>query len=130
MKPTTRNWLVSSEYDFEVAKSLFKNKHYIYSVFMCHLAVEKTLKAIVAESQDALPPKTHNLIRLSELGNLELPEEFRQFIAELNAVSIPTRYPEDFGSISKKFNKSHTRQVLNHSEKLLKWLRQNEKLSR
>lgn len=116
MKSTTKNWLMSSKYDFEVARSLFDSGHYIYTLFMCHLAVEKLLKAIVAESQEEMPPKLHNLIRLSELGQLVFPDEFRTFIEELNNVSIPTRYPENFVQLSKRLNKAYTRKCLSQTE--------------
>lgn len=61
MKKTTQNWMASSEYDIQMAEHMQETGRYIYVVFMCHLAVEKLLKAIVAEFQAELPPKTHNL---------------------------------------------------------------------
>jgi HEPN domain-containing protein len=95
---------------------------------MCHLSIEKQLKAIVAESQEEMPPKIHNLIRLSELGDLDIPIEFRQFVEELNSVSIPTRYPENFAQLSKRLDKAYAKKCLSQTEKFLQWLKQSEKL--
>jgi len=47
---------------------------YIYVLFMCHLAVEKLLKALYESISGKVPPKTHNLIYLTKAVNLELPE--------------------------------------------------------
>ena len=71
MKKTTKNWLQSANYDLKTANTLFKSKHYIYVVFMCHLALEKTLKAILTEMFEELPPYTHNLNRLIELCKID-----------------------------------------------------------
>jgi HEPN domain-containing protein len=62
MKQTTLNWLRGAEYDIQTAESLLKTRRYIYVVFMCHLAVEKTLKAIIAETVTIAPPRTHQLV--------------------------------------------------------------------
>ncbi|RJQ43647.1 MAG: HEPN domain-containing protein [Nitrospiraceae bacterium] len=105
MKKTSTNWLLSSQYDLKTAETLLKNKRYIYVVFMCHLALEKILKAILSEKFKELPPYTHNLNRLIELGEIALPENYKVFIDKINLQSVPTRYPEDFKRPSKEFNK-------------------------
>ncbi|MGH7601969.1 MAG: HEPN domain-containing protein, partial [bacterium] len=40
-----RSWLESAEKDWDVARNLFKLKHYAYCLFFCHLTLEKLLKA-------------------------------------------------------------------------------------
>jgi len=47
---------------------------------MCHLAIEKALKAIVCEETKKAPPKTHDLIYLTDscltdLGKVTLPND-------------------------------------------------------
>lgn len=61
MRSDTKNWMLSSEYDLETARHMFKTGRYIYVIFMCHLAIEKMLKAIVTEETRKIPPKIHNL---------------------------------------------------------------------
>jgi len=39
-------WLKQAEYDLETAEYLFSGGRYLYSVFMCHLAIEKALKGL------------------------------------------------------------------------------------
>ncbi|MFZ6017564.1 MAG: HEPN domain-containing protein [Nitrospirota bacterium] len=93
MKKSTLNWLQSADYDLKTVLSLLKNKRYIYVIFMCHLALEKTLKAILSEMYKELPPYTHNLNRLMEMGNISLPEGYQDFVNKINLQSVPTRYP-------------------------------------
>ena len=42
MKKATANWLASADYDMHTAEAMFESKRYLYVVFMCHLALEKT----------------------------------------------------------------------------------------
>jgi HEPN domain-containing protein len=100
MKQITLNWLRGAEYDIETAESLLKARRYIYVIFMCHLAVEKTLKAVIAETSTTPPPRTHNLYRLLELGRLNLPEAHEAIVAQLNTMNTATRYPEDVAALS------------------------------
>ncbi|OGQ05929.1 MAG: hypothetical protein A2W61_02020 [Deltaproteobacteria bacterium RIFCSPLOWO2_01_44_7] len=58
MKKTTKNWIDTSEYDFSTADHMFQTGRYLYVIYFCHLSLEKLLKAIVAETQEGLPPKT------------------------------------------------------------------------
>ena len=57
-------WLKQSSYDFETAEAMFKTGRYIYTVFMCHLTVEKSLKALYAKMFKKDSSKTHDLIYL------------------------------------------------------------------
>lgn len=49
MRPEVAEWLTQSEYDLGTAESLYLAGRYIYTVFMCHLAIEKALKALVVQ---------------------------------------------------------------------------------
>jgi len=130
MKKITENWLLSSNYDIETAYYMLKTGRYIYVIFMCHLATEKLLKAIVSELQEEKPPKTHDLVFLTKLIKLKLPDKFEKLIADLSSVSIPTRYPEEMSQISKKYNKSTAKKYFNETKELLLWLKQHEKLKK
>ena len=104
MEKAVVNWIKTSDYDISTAKALFKAKRYVYVIFLCHLSVEKLLKAVVCKLSKKIPPKTHDLLLLLRLANLNLPLDFQMLIARLNAVSIPTRYPEDVSKLTKQYN--------------------------
>ena len=73
MKKEVKNWFSSAQYDLETAEQMFNTGRYIYTIFMCHLAIEKLLKAKVQEITGKTPPKTHNLRYLIKLSNIEPP---------------------------------------------------------
>ena len=130
LKKTTVNWITSAKYDIESARHMFSTRRYIYVIFLCHLAIEKMLKAIVAQSQERHPPYTHDLYELIELAHLEIPPEHQSVIAQLNELSIATRYPEDFEQLVKHYPKSVAEQFLKQSRALLKWLEREPRLDR
>ena len=84
MKSSAIEWLKQAEYDLETAEYLFSGGRYVYSVFMCHLAIEKALKGLYENIIGDFPPKTHNLLYLlKKIG--KIPEEsISQFIVTLN----------------------------------------------
>jgi HEPN domain-containing protein len=107
------------------AETLLISKRYIYVVFMCHLSLEKILKAILSEKFKDLPPYTHNLNRLIELGDVVLPAKHKMFIDKINLQSVPTRYPEDFKRLSKEFNKKIAKDYLKMTKGIITWLKRN-----
>jgi HEPN domain-containing protein len=128
MKQTTRNWLRGADYDLQTAQSLWKARRYIYVIFMCHLAVEKLLKAIVTEDSTSLPPRTHNLYRLLELSHIEVLEAHKDIVAKLNTMSVATRYPEDVDALAGEVTRQIARNYLVQTEALLTWLKQDPRL--
>lgn len=125
MKKMSTNWLLSADYDLKTASSLLRNKRFIYVVFMCHLSLEKVLKAILSEKLNKLPPYTHNLNKLIGLTNISLPERYQVFIDRINLQSVPTRYPEDFKKLSKEFNKKIAEGYLQKTKEIVRWLKRN-----
>lgn len=49
MKLETAEWLDQVKYDLDTAESMFNIGRYIYTIFMCHLAIEKALKALTVK---------------------------------------------------------------------------------
>jgi HEPN domain-containing protein len=101
VRKETKNWLKMVKYDVDTADSMLKTGRYVYVIFMCHLSIEKMLKAIVSETTKKTPPKTHNLLYLVKLSEVSLPQTLFDFIAIINNASIPARYPEDFTKLTK-----------------------------
>jgi len=120
---SSNEWIKQSEYDFKTAAAMYNSGRYIYCIFMCHLSIEKALKAHYTATNKSNPPKTHNLNYLLSNTNLEFKNEFRDFIEELNDKSVPTRYPDDLNRILKNFKKKDSGILLNKTKQLLKWLK-------
>lgn len=123
MNKQIENWIKSSDYDIKTALVMFKGRRYIYVIFMCHLSVEKLLKAMVAKKINKIPPKTHDLLYLMKLADVEIPIEHQKIIAHLNQASIPARYPEDISKMAKQYTKEIAQRYLKDTQNLLKWLK-------
>ncbi len=128
MKPDTRNWLDMSEYDVETARHMLATGRYLYVVFMCHLALEKMLKAHVTAVTQSIPPKTHDLIYLVKQSGLAMPQPYLDFIGKINNASVPTRYPDDLPKMIAQYPESVVRDYLERTEEVLQWLRQHPNL--
>ncbi|TAJ97873.1 HEPN domain-containing protein [bacterium] len=130
MRRDTKNWLASADYDIETANHMLATARYLYVIFMCHLALEKTLKAIAAEAQRRTPPKTHDLLYLVNLGGVNLSREHLDFIGKINNASIPTRYPEDLAKAITAYPKGVSQSYLEKTKEVVEWLRQDPRLKR
>lgn len=123
MKKEVKNWLNSAQYDLETAEHMFNTKRYIYTVFMCHLALEKVLKARVEEVTGKTPPKTHDLGYLSGLGGLSPDKKTETYLAELSNLSVITRYPQDFQRMLKDFTKERVKAILTETREVFQWIK-------
>ena len=130
MRKDTNNFIKSAEYDLNTAEFMLKSGRYIYVIFMCHLSLEKMLKAITTEITQKISPKSHNLIYLLKLGNIQLPPELFNFIAKINNASIVTRYPEDFSKILEAYPKSVAEEYLSKTKEIHKCLKKHKTLKK
>ena len=102
---------------------MFNSGRYIYTVFMCHLSIEKALKGLYAKRFQKNPPKTHNLNYFCEMVEITLEKELRDFVDNLNNLSIPTRYPDELERLLKDYTKDDTHKVLEKTKELLSCLK-------
>ena len=102
----------------ESAELLFDNRHHTYSLFFCHLAVEKMVKSLVMKKTGELAPKIHNLIRLAELAELELPDERLDDFGALNRFNLAGRYVESIG----QSNREATEYWVKQTKTIMEWL--------
>jgi HEPN domain-containing protein len=124
MRSDTQNWVALAEYDLETARHMLVTGRYLYVVFLCHLALEKILKAHVTEATQSVPAKSHDLIYLVKKSGVALPQPYLEFIGKINNASIPTRYPEDLKRAIAEYPQPVARDYLSHSEKVVEWRRQ------
>ena len=122
MKKEVQNWLDSARYDLETAGHLFRAGSYIHTVFMCHLALEKVLKAKVEEITGKTPPKTHDLEYLMGLAELSPDENTEKFILGLSDVDVATRYPGDFQMMLRNFSQERAELILSKATEVFQWI--------
>lgn len=117
-------WINSSDRDYEVMNSLFEKKHYVWTLFLGHLVLEKLLKALYVKQVGVAVPYTHDLTKIADLTNLNLTEEQKDFLDEVTTFNIKARYPDYKNRFSKKATKRFAEKYLNKIKEFRLWLRE------
>jgi HEPN domain-containing protein len=86
---------------------------------MAHLALEKFLKAKVCRQTGELAPRLHNLVRLSELAELDLTAELLDTLADLNDFNLEGRYPEEMAAPP---TAAESKALMARTKKVIEWL--------
>jgi len=115
-------WLASANKDYKAMNSLFKNGHYVWTLFLGYLVLEKLLKAIYAKQVGANFPYTHDLAQIALKSKLKLTEEQKNLLDEVTTFNIKARYPDFKGRFYKKATKSFTETYIAGIKDLRKWL--------
>jgi len=124
VRTDTANWISTSEYDLDTARHMLATGRYLYVVFMCHLALEKMLKAHATDATGSAPARTHDLLYLVKSTGLRLPLEHLEFVGRINNASVVTRYPEDLQRALAQYPVGVAREYLHHTEEVLEWLKE------
>jgi len=119
-----QEWFKQAEYDLIAAETLFKGGQYIYTVFMCHLAIEKALKGLYREKLNQAPPRTHILTFFLKKLDLPTPQELLSFLESMDAVSAPIRYPRDLETLLGEYDQNRAQKILDQSRELIKWIKE------
>lgn len=115
-------WINNAEEDIETAKILISKNRIMHGLFFCYLVLEKALKAhVVKKTGEEIPPKSHNLIHLAELGEIELMEEDESFLGILMKYQSESRYPVNSLQVP---SREVTHLYLKKTKILLKWLKE------
>ena len=108
-----------------VAEDLYKAKRWLYVSFMCHQAIEKTLKAYWCGTQSDDPPYTHNHKRLADGCGLysQLTEEQKDFLNTITNYNIEARYPEDKEALAHTLTPQACLELIDETKHLTQWIK-------
>jgi HEPN domain-containing protein len=125
MDEKVKYWLDIANEDINVAEALSISEKYLYAGFMCHLAAEKALKAII-ESTSQTPAKIHNLIKLAEIGGLlgKMSNDDKQLLTILNPLQIEARYPAYKEEVRLTLSKEKCDSIITQTKELINWIEQ------
>ncbi|MGR3173992.1 MAG: HEPN domain-containing protein [Candidatus Scalindua sp.] len=115
-------WLKSAAHDMGVAETLFQNNKNDWCLFICHLVLEKTLKAFYVRDNNDNPPLIHNLVRLEEKTKLNCTESQLQFLADVNRFNIESRYPDIKFQFQKLCTTEFTKEQFSKIKEMYQWL--------
>ncbi len=124
MRPETQEWIDDAEYDVQSAKAMLDAGRHFFVVFMCQLAIEKLLKAVIVERQGVVPPKIHNLIVLAERAGLTIPPEHHTLVRDLDNMSVVTRYPDGRRQLGASLTDQRAAAFYDGTLEFSRWLRQ------
>ncbi len=128
MDKIVAHWVERSQYDLDTAKIMLDTGRYLYVAYMCQQAVEKILKALIAQlGKENFP--IHNLNRLAEIATIsnELTSEQFNFLAELTPYHIEARYGDYEDRLSEIINEKKAEQVYKKTREIHKWIYQKIK---
>lgn len=116
-------WLETAEQDYHTMLNLLASKDYHWSLFLGHLVIEKTLKALYVRNIDSdVPPKTHDLLRLAEKAEVITTDENKDILDLVTTFNISARYPDYKQSFYKKCTLEFTNESIAKIKELRLWL--------
>ena len=89
-----KHWIDTSEEDFQTMLSLFDSRSYGWSLFLWHISIEKLLKAYYVSKNKKHAPFTRNLYRLAEQKELELTDEYADWLDKITSFNLNARYDD------------------------------------
>jgi HEPN domain-containing protein len=122
MTGVPQKWAERAVYDLDTARAMLESKRYLYVLFCCQQAVEKMLKALISKRSQDLPPRLHHLVRLAEKAQVLISEEQANFLRELSAHYIQSRYPEEVEDVLTQLSAEQACQVVEKTEEIVRWL--------
>lgn len=118
-----RYWIESADSDLEVAETLLIAGKNLWCLFICHLVIEKALKAHFVFQFDDTPPKINNLINLATKVGLNLNYEQKILLDNLNLFQISARYPEFKEKLNQTCTQEFTNEIFQKVKEIFEWLK-------
>ena len=122
MNNAAQRWSEQARYDLETAYAMLEAERYLYVLFCCQQALEKAMKSVIVKRTGTFPPRIHNLLRLIEAAGIEIEPKYTEFLGELSAYYIQTRYPEEIESMGESINRHIAEKVLLETREVMEWL--------
>jgi len=116
-------WVDAANYDLKSAEFMQKSGRHVYTAFLCQQAIEKYLKALYIKKTSNEAPRTHNLVYLSGLLELELTDAQLKLLTDLTSYYIEGRYPTYKQKVAKLLSKRRSENMLVETMRIVKWLK-------
>ena len=123
-KERADKWLDIVTEDLSVADDLYKTGHWLYTSFMCHQVIEKTLKAYWCVCRDDDPPFLHDHKKIAQGCGLytKMSEEQKNFLALIRDMYIEARYQEYKDVVARSLSRESTAEILDKTKQLYSWI--------
>ena len=121
-KEIVKFWRDKAADDRITAKALLKSRRYSACLFFVHIYLEKLLKALVVEKTGKPAPFVHDLLDLANIAKIELSEEQKELLREINTFNIRARYDNYKSEFYERATKNYTVKHFESADKLYLWL--------
>jgi len=117
-------WLRGAQDNLEAVLLIYNSKRYDWALYIAHLSIEKLLKAkLINTTNNVVPPKIHNLLKLADLSGVILSDEQKEFLTDLNRFQIEARYPDVKLDLFKIATKEFADEYLKKFKEIFSWLK-------
>lgn len=116
-------WISQSDNDLVVAESMLEKEHFTWSLFIGHIVLEKTLKAIYINEHQKLAPRIHDLVKLAKSTSLNLNDEQLIFLSEVSDFNMESRYPDEKNQFARKCDRKFAMHYLTRIKEMHSWLK-------
>ena len=114
-------WRDSARRNLQSADDFIASNHYDWALFVDSLAIEKLLKAL-AVHQDQPPLISHDLNRLANQINLQLPPHYSEWLDEITKFNIEARHDNIKLDFYHKANEEYATLWHQRCKEILHWL--------
>jgi len=118
-KEAIQRWVESAQEDLHVARDLYAAKRYAYTLFFCHLTLEKYLKALYIHRFDDAPPPIHDVLFLWKKLQLPMTEEKESDLVEIKTFNVEARYDIHKHMLYKKATEGYTKSFMEKIEAMI-----------
>jgi len=118
-----KHWLDSAEQNFKTLEHMLDSKDYSWALFLGHLVIEKTLKAVYVNRLQKHAIFSHDLLRLASKTGIELTEEQEEWLDEITTFNLNARYDNYKQDFFNRCTKEFTEIWIERIKTLKGWLK-------
>ncbi len=118
------HWMETSEEDFRTMLSLFESKSYGWALFLGHISIEKVIKAYYVKKHGKHAPFSHNLFRLAELCEIEITDEYADWLDKITSFNLNARYDDYKREFYSLCSKEFTVEWIDKIKIIRSWIKQ------
>ena len=123
VEKVVKHWIDTSEEDYQTMIDLFNSKSFGWALFLGHVSTEKLLKAYYVKKHKKHAPYTHNLYRLAEQNEMEISDEFADWLDEITSFNLHARYNDYKREFYTLCTREFTHKWMDRIEKIRTWIK-------
>ncbi len=124
VEKVVNHWQVTSLEDYNTMIDLYNSKTYHWSLFVGHISTEKLLKAYYVRVKKKHAPPIHNLYRLAEISEIEITDEYADWLDTITSFNISARYDDFKREFFKQCTREYTDLWIGKIKLLRAWISQ------